>query len=99
MATLTELVTLFNNSTLRNRVTSAAIIKAQVTIADATAPAARKTWVEAALANTSGTVEMLFKYILAANSAAELSAITGAADADVQMAVNNAVDQIYPEVA
>ena len=96
MATLTELVTLFSNSELRNRVTSAAIIKAQATIADATAPAARKTWAEAALANTGSTVEMLFKYIIAANSAAPLSAITGASDEDVKSAVNAAVDSVYP---
>ena len=97
MATLTDLVTLFSNSALRNRITSAAIIKAQATIADATAPADRKAWAVACLTSTGNTVDLLFKYVIAANSAFELSVITGASDDAIKTSVATAVDQIYPE--
>lgn len=96
MATLTELVTLFSDSALRNRVTAAAIIKAQATLANVAAPAGRKAWAETCLASTGNTVDLLFKYIIAQNATAELSAITGASDANVQTAVNAAIDAVYP---
>lgn len=100
MATLAELVTLFSDSGLRNRITAAAIIKAQTVLIDANAPTARRAWAETCLSNTAGTVEMLFKYVLAASRAASLAAITGATDEVVQAAVNSAIDAVYPaEVA
>jgi len=99
MATLAELVTLFSDSGLRNRITAAAIVKAQTVLVDANAPAARKAWAETCLGNTAGTVELLFKYVLAASRAASLAAITGATDEVVQTAVNNAIDAVYPAEA
>jgi len=99
MATLTELVTLFSDSGLRNRITAAAIIKAQTVLVDANAPTARKAWAETCLSNTTGTVEMLFKYVLAASKEASLANITGASDEAIQSAVNAAIDAVYPAEA
>ena len=99
MATLTELVTLFSDSGLRNRITAAAIIKAQTVLVDASAPAARKAWAESCLTNTNSMVELLFKYVLAASKAASLANITGASDEAIQSAVNAAIDAVYPAEA
>ena len=96
MATLTELYDLHANSVLRNRIAAAVWVKAQATLADAQAPAGRKTWAEEAFQSTDRWADLLLRYILGLYSTADSSAITGASDEDVQAAVDGAINQLYP---
>jgi len=97
MATYLELYNLATGATandLHNRIRVAAAIKAN-TIAKSTTPtAAAKAWAIEALSNPASMENTLLNYILADYNTATIATITGATDAQVQTAVNAAVDTL-----
>jgi hypothetical protein len=97
MATYTELVTLFNNDVLRNRIEVAVIVKAHDIINEATPTAERIAWARSVLSTGSyAEAQSLLKYALAANKAATVQTILGATDEVLSTVVGAAVDAIYP---
>ena len=95
MATYEELYNLRNDSALKNRVTSAVIIAAElVTNEDGATPnnASRLLWAKAVFANPRGEATRMYMAILAANSGAPVSAIQNATDAAIQANVNDHIN-------
>ncbi len=102
MATYAELRALFNDSGLRNKVTSAAIIAAEsalsdpvnfpTTTADVTLQTDRLLWAARVFNGAEAEGRKLFMAVLAANSSATVAAIQGASDTVIQNNVNDAVD-------
>lgn len=87
MATLAELQTVLNEPALRDKIRSA-VVKTAVAIkneSDATPNhAERVAWAKAALQDPNGMAERVTRYVVAANAALELAAITGLSDTDIQ---------------
>lgn len=97
MATYFELHDLMSSSTvgdLRRRLRVAIVIKANAVAEAASPPAAAKEWARNALRDPQQFEDMVLRYVLADNAAATVSQITGASDAQVQTAVNAAVDSL-----
>ena len=94
MATYLELHALRSDSDLQDKVVVAVAKKAQLLLDGATPTTAQVTWAKGALQNPRGTMDYLLNYVLAANSEATSAQISGATDADIQTAVNGAVDAI-----
>lgn len=94
MASYAELYDLRSNSALRNKIAVAVAKKAQLLIDSANPSNAQITWANSALTSPTAKAETLLTYLLAANSAASVGQIQGVADADVQAAVNAAVDKL-----
>lgn len=96
MATYTELHTLRGATgadVLQQKIAVAICIKANA-LAKATPTQAQKDWAKSALANPDSYGGLILNYILADYNTATVSAITGASDAQVQTAVNAAVDTL-----
>lgn len=95
MATYTELFALKNHSDLQDKVAVACIIAAE-TIQDEDVGVPnhdnRMIWAKAAFDNPIGTAKGMLWALLAANKAQAVGAITGAADATIQTAVDAAVN-------
>ncbi len=83
---------LFNNSDLRNKVTAAVIIAAEGILAEATPGTAGKAWADKAVTSPEGEARRIYMAVLALNKGADLSNITGAADAAIQANVDTAID-------
>jgi hypothetical protein len=96
MATYEELRAMFGNDALRNRIEVAVILKAHAILQEVTPSAARLAWVVTAFTATETQAVLLLKYALAANAAATVAQITGAADAVLLTAIGAAVDKLYP---
>ena len=96
MATYLELFQIGNDTApeLAQRIKVAIVVKAQIIAADAQSTAAQNEWAISALRNPAGDMQAVLNYLLAANRAATVVQITGADDAAVQTAVDNAVDQL-----
>ncbi len=97
MATYFELFDLASSGTisdLRKRIIVGITIKAQAIAESASPTAAAKEWAKNALANPQAYDKTVLNYILADYAGAAVSAITGATDAQVQTAVNAAVDTL-----
>ena len=95
MATYTELYSIFNDSTLKNKISVAVVIEAQVIGAEDPATenhAARLEWAKAAFSNPSSAADAMMKVILATYKALEVAEITGASDVNIQSAVSDAVN-------
>ena len=105
MATLIELRNLMNDSDLRNKVTTAVIISADMVMRgnDGAAPFLQKpgppsdhdirvAWAKVAFANPEGESIKFLMSVLASNSNLAVGAITGATDAAIQANVDQAVD-------
>jgi len=102
MATLIELRNLMNDSILRNKVTTAVIISADIVmrVADTGAPFSqvvgdhdkRVAWAKTAFENPTGEGKRFLMSVLASNKAATVEAITGASDVLIQSNVDEAVD-------
>ena len=95
MATYTELYDLSNNSALKNKIAVAVVIAANMirTESDQTANHVnRLLWAKGALENPLGEASRMLWGALAQNSGLTVAQITGATDAALQTAVNNAVD-------
>lgn len=95
MATYLELLALQEDGNLANRVKVAIIVAADVVRLEAagtTNHALRLAWAKRALEQTDVMAEQMVRAILAQNRAQTPAAITGATDATLQNAVNNAID-------
>ena len=97
MATYVELHAIRNSvavAPLMQKISIAVAIKANLIAKLPTPTPAQKAWALAALANPESQQQIVLNYILADNNTATSVAITGAADATVQTAVNAAVDTL-----
>ena len=92
MATYDELRDLFGNGALRNKVEVACIVAAETVRTEEPPVAARLAWAKAAFRSPRAASENMLMALLAANKDAEVSAITGATDAQIQAKVDAAVD-------
>ena len=95
MATYQELLTASENETLRNKVRVACVIAAEVVRTEAgtvTNHANRLIWAKSVYISPDSVTQRMLWAVLAQNAAATLAQITGATDATVQTAVNNAID-------
>lgn len=96
MATYTELVGLAGTADALRQQIKMAIAKSALTITNeapaTTNHAQRLAWAKAALGNLDGEVGRVMWYVLAANAGATVGQITGASDATVQTAVDQAVN-------
>jgi hypothetical protein len=96
MATYTDLHALRGSGTadaLKQKIAVAIAIKANL-LAKATPTATQKEWAKAALANPEAYLAAIMNYILADYNTSTTATITGATDAQVQTAVNAAVDTL-----
>lgn len=97
MANYVDLHALRGNSSvsaLMQKIAVAITIKAHAITNLPTPLATQKTWALSALQDPNKDSGLILNYILAQYNAAATSAITGAADAVVQTAVDNAVDKL-----
>lgn len=97
MANYFELFDLASSGTisdLRKRIIVAITIKAQAIAESASPTATAKEWAKQALSNPQAYDKIVLNYILADYATANVSAITGATDSQVQTAVNAAVDTL-----
>ncbi len=95
MATYNELYDLIADTVLRNRVTMACLIAAEVIrneAANTANHAQRLLWAKTAFENARGESERMLMAVLAQNAALTKAQITGATDAQLQTAVNVAVN-------
>ena len=95
MATYAELLTASANDALNNKLRVAVVVAAEVVRTELTSVAnhaARMTWAKAVFADPDREAKRMLWAVLAQNKDATLAAITGASDATVQTAVNNAID-------
>jgi hypothetical protein len=99
MASLNDLYDAFQNKTfenLRRKIEIALLIKAQVTLADANAPASRKTWARSALANIETESTLIVKYLIALNNSQTVNGLSNDSDSTVKTNVNTVIDVLYP---
>lgn len=95
MATYEELFVLGVNTSLRNKVVTAAQIKA-VAISDLATPTQLQIdWAAGAFASPISTAEIIYPAVLAANKDLDVSQITAASDAAIQTNVDDIVDNIF----
>jgi hypothetical protein len=95
MATYTELRALFGNDDLRNKVEVAVIIAAEAIRGESVETdnhANRLVWAKAAFSKPQSVSDRVLMSLLAAYSGETVGVITGASDAAIQTAVNNAVN-------
>lgn len=95
MATLAELWTLMESAPLKEKVSSACLVAAEaIRVEDSETPnhANRVKWAKAVLKDHVQAGDDMLKAVLAANAAVALASISGASDAAIQTAVNNAVN-------
>lgn len=95
MATYTELLTLSENETLRQKVRVACVIAAEVVRTESAGTAnhaARMAWAKAVYVNPADVMQRMLWAVLAQNKAASFSTIAAADDATVQTAVTAAID-------
>lgn len=97
MATYTELHKLRGSDTLtglREKINVAIAIKANTIAKSASTSAGAKAWATQALGNPESYQPTVLNYILADYNTATTGQIAGATDAEVQIAVNLAVDTL-----
>lgn len=90
MATLSELHALFDDADLLKKVGAALLIGCK-TILDGTPTANDRAYAAKVFSNPHTEAHRVLKYVLAANSAATVSAIQGAIDAAIQTNVDAAI--------
>lgn len=95
MATLSELWTLLEDPSLKEKVSAACLIAAEaIRVEDAGTAnhANRLLWARKVLEDPVKAGDDMLKAVLAANASAPLASITGASDSTIQTAVNAAVN-------
>lgn len=95
MATYTELFNVRNDSALKNRVSVACVVAAEAIRVEDGATlnnANRLVWAATVMRNPQAEGARMLWALLAANKDVAVGAITGADDATIQSAVDNAVD-------
>jgi hypothetical protein len=98
MATYLELHDLVSSPTigdLRKRLRVAMTIKANAVAAASSPTSQAREWARAALRDPQQFEEAVLRYVVAANASATVSGIASASDAQVQTAVNTAVDTLF----
>ena len=102
MATLKELSDLMTGTTsgageLRAKIAVAALSRATAIVGEATPSSGRKTWAQNMLMSSpAGLIDELFRYTVLTNDSLTVAQILSVTDAQVQGAVNTAVDALYP---
>lgn len=94
MATYLELYEAARTLTLDKQMITALTIKANTLAKLGGATAGQKAFAVAALKNPEGYLELVRNYIFAEYSAQSIGTIAGATDAQIQAAVNAAVDTL-----
>ncbi len=95
MATHAEIFGLLNDHVMKNKVAGAALVKAN-TISDLATPTTLQLdWAQSAYRRPIAVAEELWPAMLGSNAEATVAQITGASDALIQTAVNDAVDNIF----
>jgi len=95
MATYTELRTLINDGTLKDKVSIALLIASEaIRVEDAGTAnhANRLKWAKKVLQDPDGNADDVLRSLLAQKASASVATITGASDATIQTAVNNSVN-------
>lgn len=95
MATYAELLSISENSTLKNKIRVAVIVAAEAVRTEVnTTPnhANRLIWAKSVFQHPNGEADRMLWAVLAQNKDLTTAQITSATDAQVQTAVNNAVD-------
>lgn len=92
MATYTEIRNLMDDSDLRNKIATAAIVAAEGILNEATPTNARVKWASSAFENPQREANRLMMAVLASNRALTVAQISGASDTDIQTAVNSAIN-------
>ncbi len=95
MATYAEIYDLYNNAALRNRVSVACVLAANAIVGEnvtMTNHANRLIWAKQVFVDPLAVAHTMLMVVLAANAAFTVAQITGATDAALQTAVNNAVN-------
>jgi hypothetical protein len=95
VATYAELLDIRDGPTgdaLRRKVRIAVVVAADLIRQETPGVAARRAWAREALQNPNAAADSMIWAILAQNRAFTFAQITGATDAEVQTAVNAAVD-------
>ena len=95
MATYLELHQLNSDSDLQDKVRVASVIAADTIRSDGAPPAnqaARLAWAANVLRNPVSEAERMLWAVLAANKSSSVAEIQGASDANIQTAVDSAVD-------
>lgn len=95
MATYAELITASTNATLRDKIRVACVVAAEsIRTEQGTVPnhANRLAWAKYVFKRPDDAFQDMLWAVLAQNRASTLAAITGATDAQVQTAVDAAVD-------
>ena len=95
MATYNELFSIANDHTMKNKVAVAAMVKADAISELATPTTLQLDWAKSACTNPISVAQELWYSMIGANSDTAIGLITGASDAVIQTAVNNAVDNIF----
>jgi len=90
MATYLEIYDLKNHNDLMNKMVVAVVKKSQVLLDGATPTTDEVAWANKVLSSPRAMAEKIFMYVLAANSSATVSQITGATDAAIQTKVDAA---------
>lgn len=88
MATYAELRGLFNDATLKNKISTACVIAAYGLIDDGTPTLAQKKFAEYVFSRPDEMAQKVMMAVLAANSAASLATINAASDVAIQNNVN-----------
>lgn len=94
MATYLELHELISNSDLQDKITVAAMKKAQFLLDGPTPTANEVAWASSTIENPVGKSKKLIHYVLAANSSISVSQIKDADDVAIQTNVDSAVDAL-----
>lgn len=95
MATYTDLRTLLNNSTLRNRVEIGCLVAAENIRAEGSAVdnhVNRLRWAKQVFMSSTSVAQNMYPALLAANHALSVGDILAVTDEQIQLAVNAAVD-------
>lgn len=94
MATYIELINFRADSSLRNRIQTALVIKAHAILQEATPSAPRLTFAQETLKNPESKINEAMWFLLAANKDASAATISGATDTTIQTHVDSYVDKI-----
>lgn len=90
MATYSELRDLFSDDSMKNKL-DVAVMKAAHAKLTGTPTADEQKWAAAVLANPRAEAEKAYRFVLAANSAADVATILAATDAAIQTQVDAVV--------
>lgn len=93
MASYVEIRDLFSDSVFRNRCTTAVVIAAGNLLAGTPTPDQQR-WAAAVFSGPDAEGRKATMAVLAANNAVDVSAITGATDAQIQTNVDAVVDDL-----